>query len=142
MPTTKIGKPMRANSKNPKGSRPLWASIELMMPLGGVPTRVSVPPRDDAKAIGMSIWLEGIFEAMHMARTMGTATAVVPVFDRTPESAPTASMEKKSSFSLLPCERRMAVSPILSAKPVTNVPSPRMNMAMNRTETPRIASVI
>ena len=27
----------------------------------------------------------------------------------------------------------MAVSPILSAKPVTNVPSPRMNMAMKRT---------
>ena len=102
MLATKSGIPMSANSKNPKGSRPFWASMELMMPLGGVPTRVSVPPRDEAKATGMSIWLDGILEAMHMARIMGTATAVVPVFDRTPERPPTASMEKKSSFSLLP----------------------------------------
>ena len=62
------------------------------MPLGGVPTRVTVPPREEAKATGMST-LPGVSLAlMHMPRIMGTATTVVPVLESTVESSPTAAM--------------------------------------------------
>ena len=62
------------------------------MPLGGVPTRVTVPPSEEAKATGMSS-LPGASRAdMQMPRTMGTATTVVPVLESTVDSRPMAVM--------------------------------------------------
>ena len=66
--------------------------MELMMPLGGVPTRETVPPRDAAKATGMSTLPGASLALRHMPITMGTATTVVPVLESTVESRPTAAM--------------------------------------------------
>ena len=56
------------------------------MPLGGVPTSVTVPPRDEAKATGISTLPGASLAFMHMPSTMGTATTVVPVLESTVES--------------------------------------------------------
>ena len=103
------------------------------MPLGGVPTRVTVPPSEEAKATGMRILPGASLADRHMPRIMGTATTVVPVLESTVDKRPMAAMEKTSSFTSLPLDMATAARPTLSAKPVMNVPSPTMNMAMNST---------
>ena len=103
------------------------------MPLGGVPTSVTVPPRDEAKATGISTLPGASLAFMHMPSTMGTATTVVPVLDKTVESRPMAAMVYTISLTGLPFESFTARPPTLSAKPVMNVASPTMNMAMKST---------
>lgn len=105
---------------------------ELTMPLGGVPTRVAVPPSEEAKATGMRILLGAILAEAHIPMIMGTATQVVPVFESTVDRPPTAIIEKSNNKRWLPLESFNAVLPTMSAKPVTKVDSPTMNMAMNR----------
>ena len=81
----------------------------------------------------MRILLGATLAEAHMPMIMGTATAVVPVLESTVDKPPTAIMEKSSSFFISPLDSFKAIWPTLSAKPVTNVDSPMMNMAMNST---------
>lgn len=50
MPATAMGNPMRANSKKPVVGILAVPSTPLTAPFGGVPMRVSVPPKEVAKA--------------------------------------------------------------------------------------------
>ena len=79
MPKAITIRPMGRKVKKPSGAKPCSSRVSLITRLGGVPIRVSMPPRLPAKATGMSRREERMPELAAMLMMMGIMMATVPV---------------------------------------------------------------
>ena len=117
---------MGVKSNSVKGSRPRSLNIWPARMLGGVPTRVVVPPRMAPKASGMKS-REGDSPARGArVATAGISTAVAAMLFMKAESTPATSMSTMiRRISLLPT-RRWIWAAMPSATPVSKSAAPRM----------------
>ena len=98
-----------------------------MTRLGGVPIRVSIPPRLLAKASGMSSSLELLCVAAARLTTMGSIRATVPVLlTKAPMTAVTSITIRKSVSLLFPASFIILLL-IIFASPVCRIPPPTTN---------------
>ena len=132
-PTIESGMPIQANSKKPKGCKPLAESVALMRMFGGVPIIVMVPPTLAATARAMSCGETARRATAQICTTTGSRQATVAVFDETEDRMiVTIMMAAIRRFSPVPAAWT-TVMPMRWARPVWNIAAPMTNMPAKST---------
>jgi len=129
IPTMRMGSPMGVKAKNPKGSRPMLSRWALTTRFGGVPMRVSIPPRSDATDRGIRSLDGDMSRAQASPTTTGSMTATVPVELMNPERSATRSMITTRSRTSLSPASFWGQRPMAWATPVWKSPSPTTKSA-------------
>ena len=125
--------PIHANSKKPKGCRPLLSSAALIRMFGGVPIIVTEPPTLAATASAMSCVDTGIRAAAQIWMTTGMRQATVAVFDENEEITMVMNMSAAiRRFSPVP-DFLTTEMPMVWASPVWNMADPTTNMPAKST---------
>jgi hypothetical protein len=129
IPTTTMTNPTGVKVNRWKGSRPMdWRWLLTTM-LGGVPMRVSIPPRREATETGMRS-LEGEISRAHASpMTTGTMTATVPVELMKADRVATRIMMMTMRRTWLSPASLAGRRPMAWATPVWKRPSPTTKRA-------------
>lgn len=77
-PAPANGRPTRAKSNMPNGAAPYWFRKSARITFGGVPIKVTRPPSNEAKVIGMRIRLGETRAERQAERAAGSSSACAP----------------------------------------------------------------
>ena len=116
--------PTGKKEKNARGLNPASVSTSSMTRLGGVPMRVSIPPRLPAKASGMRNRDDCMPEPAARLMMIGIISATVPVLlTKAPIKDVTSITRRKVTVSL-PRESAISLLPVSLARPVCMMAPP------------------